>query len=243
MHDRLRHVDRTIRGVENDPVTVLEQVRVIDESSGPPEPVRPSPLVLLVVGAAFAVLIAAFPSVTGPGAPAAVESIESDGIAPSLSARVVTRQQLEAAIAVTESLVVAVNSADSEQVISLLAPSLFGTGLGSSEWPMVYGDVGWWGPTSPGAYLNHGAVADFVRYFRALPGGVIVDECRADGIDPANDLVGVTCTYAAFGGGRGLMGDREREVGALDVVVRNGLVADVTNHSAVDELAWNQLGL
>ena len=128
MYDRLRHVDRTIRGVENGAVTVLEKVRVIDESSGTPEPPRPSPLVLLVVGVVAAVLIAAFPSVTAPGAPAAVEAIETDGIAPSLSARVATGQQLEAAIAVTESLVVVVNSADPEQVISLLAPSLFGPG-------------------------------------------------------------------------------------------------------------------
>lgn len=228
-------------------MTVGEPLRVLEESPQPDIPEMGSrrrwPL-LAVVAALLGLLVWLPSAVADPQVPS-LEAIEPQAAAPALNAQLATVDTANAAVEVAQTLIEAVNGADSGRVIELLAPLAGSSGYGTAQWPTLHGEIGWWDKTAPDRRLDEQRVTDFVRYFRTMPGSVVASSCVPDAEGPsAVDVVVVVCEYTAFGGIRGLMGDRHRaELGRLTLVVRDDLVVNVRDESPINELAWNQLGL
>ncbi len=140
-------------------------------------------------------------------------------------------------------LVSRVNKGDSIRVAEMLAPAVPAPGLGSAQWPLLRDELGWWRGRTEGAELDLAAITNFVRYFRTVPGGVLVDSCepRFSNLDRA--WVVVECGYSAFGGIRGLMGDGgEPEIGVMRMTVADGLVIDARRSPELGDTAWTVLG-
>lgn len=150
---------------------------------------------------------------------------------------------LDDAEQVAQRLVTMINRGDSVRVAELIAPSLPAEELGSSEWPLIHGDAGWWDGASAGAVRDDARITDFVRYFRTIPGGALVSSCQGRFVDAALPRVVVDCDYSAFGGIRGLMGDGgELDRGVLRVTVERGLVVDTERTGDLTDVAWETLG-
>lgn len=150
---------------------------------------------------------------------------------------------LDEAEQVAERLVAMVNGGNSELVIELLSRRLPADGLGSSQWPLIHDDVGWWDGSDAGALWNESRISDFVRYSRTMPGSALVSSCRGRFVDTSSPRVIVDCDYSAFGGIRGLIGDgNDLDQGIMRVTIERGLVVDVQRMPDLTDAAWATLG-
>lgn len=149
---------------------------------------------------------------------------------------------LEEAEATARRLALMINRGDSVRVLELLAP-VVDTDLGTSQWPLLFGDAGWWAQFESRTVLMERRVTDSVRYFRTIPGAIDVETCSPRPSTDTSIRIVVDCSYTAFGGMRSLIGDRSgAHEGILTFVVFDGKVADVRRTPDRGDEAWRALG-